>query len=131
MTKKYLPILFIVSLAYTSCKTISGREFNPQQFSTEQVFHDKSKITTPGACYAKVESGKWLKILCQKEVTKSLINQIQSDLQRIGFAIDQKEISDGKIGQSTKAAMTSFQKEQGMIACALDWATINRLKEAK
>ena len=70
----------------------------------------------------------WAEIICQNQIGKGLIKQIQTDLVRLNYVLVRDEIYKVKFGKSTKQAIKDFQLKNGMAYGALDWATVNRLK---
>lgn len=122
-------IILIICLSCLSCGTATM--ITESSTSTKQVFIPSQEAGLPGKCYSKMKLNnelKWAEIICENEISKSLINTVQSNLQRLGYKISQDEISKHVIGSETKAAIKNFQISNKMAYGALDWATVNRLK---
>lgn len=127
-------IALCLSSLFSACSTMTAAEFDPHRFSENQVLMSDRPYSLPGKCYGKSKKGDttvWLEILCQKQITKSLIMQVQADLVRIGYEVADQEKLDLSFGATTAKAVKEFQERESLLPCYLDWATINRLKHAK
>jgi len=68
---------------------------------------------------------QWRKVLCETNMTKDNIMKIQASLNEKGY---NPGPIDGIVGKRTMAAVTSYQKEQGLATGALTYRTIESLK---
>jgi hypothetical protein len=65
---------------------------------------------------------EWKEVVCEKDMTKSLIKEIQNELIKRGYY--EGEV-DGKISINLKQGLTSYQKKEGLYVGAI---TIESLK---
>lgn len=123
--------LIILSLLFIACGTTNSGTSQYSSSSTEQIFVADQNKGSGGKCYSKMARGNdrlWTQVICQKDITKGLIAQIQADLVRLGYEVDSMEVSKSKFGSTTKKAIKAFQIKNNMAYGGIDWATVNRLK---
>lgn len=121
----------LLPLLIVACSSSRKLESIKHNGITEQIFTDGPGQGKPGKCYAKMmlnKSAVWTEILCLKELTKEIIEQIQRDLVRLHYKISEDEFAKSQMGDATRKAITDFQMKNNMAYGGLDWATINRLK---
>jgi len=97
--------------------------------TTEQVFME-GNAGLPGKCYTKLKVQnelRYTEVICAGRITKKLIAQIQTDLVKLNYTIDENEMTKSELGETTKAGIKDFQIKNDMAYGALDWATVNRL----
>ncbi len=126
--KQFTLLFFLLIVA---CSTSKNNSTKLNSASTEQVFVANQTNGLPGKCYQKMmlESERvWTEVLCQNKITKGIIRQIQADLTRLGYEIQDTETTKANFGITTKAAVKEFQIKNKMAFGGLDWATINRLR---
>jgi len=127
---KHVILLSFVIIAFGCGITKSGSsQYNSN--STEQIFISKKGNGPGGKCYSKMMLGTetvWTEVVCQRQFSKGLIKQIQSDLVRLNYVLAGNEISKAKYGKTTRQAIKDFQIKNNMAYGGLDWATVNRLK---
>ena len=122
-------ITLLLPIVCFACHTTSNNYHASNTNSTEQVFID-GPGGLPGKCYSKMKLQNELvftEILCHPQITKKVIAQIQTDLVRLNYTIDENEIAKSQFGETTKAGIKDFQIKNDMAYGNLDWATINRL----
>lgn len=120
-------VLFLASCGSTNYKTVKSIPT-----TKDQVFITDQTKGLPGKCYQKMMlegQAKWTEVLCQNEITKGLIQKIQTELIEIGYSIHDEELSSRRLGASTKGAIIQFQKRNNLACGGIDWATINMLKD--
>jgi hypothetical protein len=119
----------LISLILCSCST--SKLVTEEPIQSEQIFITEMSNSEPGKCYARrknVNDAQWHEVLCESEITITLINEIQRNLHMLGYQIDQSEIKEGKMGNTTKIGIKNFQLKNGLEICSIDWATINLLR---
>ncbi|GEM_PF-5649779 len=128
-------MLVISCLLLISCgssKLVPAKELTIRESERGPSYGPLPPNTKPGKCYQKVTHNEflvWSEVLCETEITKELINEIHENLIRLSYSVDQNEVSYGKLGASTKAALRAFQLDNDMAYGGLDWNTIKRLKQ--
>ncbi len=118
-------------LFFVSCGTTKKSQNLENSHSTEQVFISNQTEGLPGKCYQKMmlnNEALWTEVLCQNEISKGLIKQIQTNLIALNYEIAREEISNTELGSTTKQAIKDFQINNNMAYGGLDWVTINKLK---
>ena len=130
--KYLLPLVLLLSACSPTNTTKTKSQNRPT--NTEQIYLDTPTDQTPtglpGICYTKLKLNRefrWTETICPNSINKSLIKQLQLDLQRLGYAIDDSERSTGKLGATTKSAIKDFQLKNNIAYGGLDWATVNRI----
>ncbi len=126
--------LLLIPLFFSAC-TASNKTTQSWPTNTEQIYLDTPSNETPqglpGKCYTNMRLNRefrWVETICPMDINKALIKQLQLDLQRRGYNIAQTENNQVTFGDTTKAALKSFQIENKMAHGGLDWATVNKLK---
>ncbi len=125
---KHLCLLLVFISACTSSRTQFAQNSITEQIFIQHVPED----SLPGKCYARSKQGdaiRWIEVICQNQITKQFIAQLQNDLVRHGYTIESEEIEKKNTGPSTVASLIQFQKDQNLAYGNLDWATVNRLKQ--
>lgn len=127
--------LIFLSFLFVACGTTNNSLNTNTSFSNsiEQIFISGPGNGSSGKCYVKTKPGNnspYLEVLCAAQITRGIVQQIQTDLVRLNYEIESSEISKSKIGSTTKLAIKEFQNKNNMASVGLDWATINRLKTA-
>lgn len=127
-----MKLLLFLTLFLFACGTTNSGLSQRGNGSTEQVFvAGPGSGQLPGKCYVKTRLGNetpWTETICSNQITKRLIKQIQADLVRLNYEIEDTEIAKAELGPTTKASIKAFQQKHNMAYGALDWATVNRLK---
>ncbi len=124
-------ILLAFILILCACGTTKNNQGLAHSNSTEQIFVDNQGKGLPGKCYQKMmleNVRRWTEVICEKDIKKGLIRQVQTDLVRLNYEIDGEEVAKAQFGKSTKLAIKEFQIKNRMAYGGLDWATVNRLK---
>ena len=107
--KKLLYLSLILLLSNCSSTTRStGNTSN----TTEQVFIENQTKGLPGKCYQQMtlkDQIVWTEVLCDSQVNKNLIRQMQADLTRLFFVLDPDEVAKAIFGPTTKQAIKDFQ----------------------
>jgi len=122
-------LLLMVSLVFLACNTTKKNFHDPN--STKQVFISNQANGLPGKCYQKMKLQTELvfaEVLCQSEINKRLIEQVQVELMRLNYRINESELSKTQLGETSKQAIKDFQIKNDLAYGGLDWATINMLK---
>lgn len=126
--------LIILSIVLFSCGTHKIAKTPSYNTTTEQVFIEDQTKGLPGKCYSQTKKGeefRWTEVICDNYITNELIAQIQKDLRRLGFEIEEEEFSTSTFGSTTRFSIVDFQKQNDMNYGGIDWATVNRLNQAK
>ena len=121
----------LLSVLIVACTTTKGQVITKNPGTMEQVFISGQNSGLPGKCYSKFKKDTdviWTERICENQISKNLISQVQSDLQRMNYTIDANEIAEYIIGSTTKQAIRDYQMKNSMAYGGLDWATVNRLK---
>lgn len=69
----------------------------------------------------------WRQVLCEKDMSPSLVTRLQKALQTSGFDIGK---ADGKLGNRTWQALQSYQQREGLASGFLTYETLDSLKLA-
>lgn len=151
ITKKVLktPATYREEIIPAEYKTITRRVVKtPATFRSEEIPAEYGEVTkrvlkTP-ATYREVaipavfetvtkrrlvKAGgftEWREVLCESEVTNYTIRQIQKALEDRGYDVGPAGI-DNILGKDTKAALTKFQKDNGLPVGNLDFETLKAL----
>lgn len=128
---KYLLFLSLVLLSCGTSKITKTPSYNN---TVEQVFIVDQTKGLPGKCYSQTKKGeefRWTEVICDNLITKELIAQIQQDLRKLGYEIDDEEFKTSNFGSTTRFSIVDFQKKNDMNYGGIDWATVNRLNQAK
>ena len=77
--------------------------------------------------YIDQKSGftQWKEVVCEKDVTKKLLNDIQQNLSLKGYPME--ESKKGKFDEATKAALKNFQKDYDLPIGSLNIETMEAL----
>ncbi len=126
-------VVFITLILTLAACGVSKQNQSISNTSTEQIFlYDRSEAK-PGKCYQEVikelDMVVMSEVICESQRTKSLINQVQNNLVQLGYVIKDAEIVSGTYGDSTKNALTGFQRDENLAFGGFDWATVNLLKQ--
>jgi len=136
---KNILILSLLLLSCGSSRTTVNNARPLKVFTPEEILDGKNKggspdrpqNAEPGKCYAKVTHNGflvWSEILCASQITKGLVQQIHSDLLRLGYSVSDDELASGKYGESTMQGLKAFQIDNNMAYGGLTQETIDRLK---
>ena len=68
---------------------------------------------------------QWQRILCQTNMTKNVIEKIQSSLNERGYNAGEP---DGAMGRGTRGALESFQKDNGLATGGITYETLEALE---
>ena len=101
-------------------------------FTQLTLAQDRPPNAEPGKCYAKGlisdtnldDSMVWSEVLCGDKITPGFIRKLQQALLVKGLL---SEKPDGKFSPPTKAALSKFQKENGLPIGNLDYKTLQTL----
>jgi len=131
-------ILLCFSIIIFSCSSSKVVINNAQQSTIEQIFLSPVTGKTPpaaaqsGKCYSqstRENELRWTEAICDAQLSKAVITQIQDNLIRLKYTIYASEIADRKLWKSNKEAIKQFQIDEGLAFGAVDWATVNLLRK--
>ncbi len=98
-------------------KLVAEAKVQQQKTNPKYTYVARQVVTNPSQIV-------WKKVLCQTNMTASLVKDIQTSLRTAGY---NPGTNDGVLGESTATALKSFQRSKGLPQGAVTFETLSEL----